>query len=342
MVVAYNEFDPYGNPMQNGSEPYGFTGEWWQDEVGLLHLQARWYLAETGTFLSRDAHLGNISVPASINGYNYAHQNPINLTDPTGLFVWYNIRNIPTQWQHERIERWFEQNWASPNGFWKAHLEFNKIPGSLKRPDIIYFPDLVPSKTSSSIDFSQADWSPKGEVYEIEPMYPKNAADGLKQVLGYWTRLTIASYTGVLHGTIPPQDRLGRATAPHNGQDWNFNDINWDLGTSLGVGPHRVPMTGQGDIWLVRPVPGLILYVDDDVRENYKRVGTILSLTTLLETGRQVLKSRINLPRPSLAPAYSPFFYVPEFFFDPNHLYNPVNPLNCLEYPDLCGRDIKS
>ncbi|MCP4363066.1 MAG: hypothetical protein GY796_34115, partial [Chloroflexi bacterium] len=29
-VVAYNEFDPYGNPVQNGSSPYGYTGEWWQ------------------------------------------------------------------------------------------------------------------------------------------------------------------------------------------------------------------------------------------------------------------------------------------------------------------------
>ncbi|MCP4823833.1 MAG: hypothetical protein GY892_06910, partial [Shimia sp.] len=44
-VVAYNELDPYGNPVQNGSSPYGYTGEWWQDEVGLLHLRARWYSA---------------------------------------------------------------------------------------------------------------------------------------------------------------------------------------------------------------------------------------------------------------------------------------------------------
>jgi hypothetical protein len=28
-VVVYNEYDPYGNPVQNGGDPYGFTGEWW-------------------------------------------------------------------------------------------------------------------------------------------------------------------------------------------------------------------------------------------------------------------------------------------------------------------------
>jgi YD repeat-containing protein len=38
-VVAYNEFDPYGKPIVNRQSeivnPYGFTGEWWQSEVGL-------------------------------------------------------------------------------------------------------------------------------------------------------------------------------------------------------------------------------------------------------------------------------------------------------------------
>ena len=28
-LVAYNEFDPYGNPVAgNGGDPYGYTGEW--------------------------------------------------------------------------------------------------------------------------------------------------------------------------------------------------------------------------------------------------------------------------------------------------------------------------
>lgn len=79
-VVAYNEFDPYGNPVENGSEVYGFTGEWWQNEVGLLHLRARWLLPETGTFLSRDP---VESEPA----YQYVHGNPIRYVDPMGLCV---------------------------------------------------------------------------------------------------------------------------------------------------------------------------------------------------------------------------------------------------------------
>ncbi|MCP5013790.1 MAG: RHS repeat-associated core domain-containing protein [Ketobacter sp.] len=83
-VVAYNEFDPYGNPVQNGSSPYGFTGEWWQDEVELLHLRARWYSVGTGTFLSRDAWEGDIHHPLSLNSWSYVEGNPILYRDPSG------------------------------------------------------------------------------------------------------------------------------------------------------------------------------------------------------------------------------------------------------------------
>ncbi len=81
-VVAYQEFDPYGNPTRRSAaggqpSPYSFTGEWWENEVGLLHLRARWYRPETGTFLNRDP-LFNTSQ------YNYASGNPVNRVDPSG------------------------------------------------------------------------------------------------------------------------------------------------------------------------------------------------------------------------------------------------------------------
>ena len=78
-VVAYNEFDPYGNPVQNGSEPYGYTGEWWENDVGLLHLRARWYSPLTGTFLSVDP-------VESEPPYAYVRGNVVNRTDPSGRF----------------------------------------------------------------------------------------------------------------------------------------------------------------------------------------------------------------------------------------------------------------
>lgn len=37
--------------------------------------------------MSRDPHPGNPLTPATLNGYSYVHQNPVNLTDPSGLYV---------------------------------------------------------------------------------------------------------------------------------------------------------------------------------------------------------------------------------------------------------------
>ncbi len=78
-VVAYNEFDPYGNPIDNtnSGDPYGYTGEWYEAYINLLHLRARWYAPESGTFLSVDP---VESEPA----YQYVGGNVVNATDPTG------------------------------------------------------------------------------------------------------------------------------------------------------------------------------------------------------------------------------------------------------------------
>jgi len=85
-VVSYKEFDPYGNPVQNGGDPYGYTGEWWEDEVGLLYLRARWYAPETGRFLSPDFWEESIYHPHTLPPtYQYASNNPVNFIDPSGL-----------------------------------------------------------------------------------------------------------------------------------------------------------------------------------------------------------------------------------------------------------------
>ncbi len=85
-VVVYNEFDPYGSPVENeGGEPYGYTGEWWEKDVELLHLRARWYLPQDGVFLSRDP-------VESEPPYQYVRGNPVNRVDPSG--------NIPIPSRH--------------------------------------------------------------------------------------------------------------------------------------------------------------------------------------------------------------------------------------------------
>jgi RHS repeat-associated protein len=83
-VVTYHEFDPYGNPMQNGGSPYGYTGEWWQDEIDLLYLRARWYDPAVGRFLSKDRFAGLDAYPWTQQPFVYAANNPANRVDPSG------------------------------------------------------------------------------------------------------------------------------------------------------------------------------------------------------------------------------------------------------------------
>jgi RHS repeat-associated protein len=56
--------------------PFTFTGEQTDASTGLEYLRARYYDADTGRFLSPDP-LGD--------GYDYAYDNPVMFTDPSGL-----------------------------------------------------------------------------------------------------------------------------------------------------------------------------------------------------------------------------------------------------------------
>jgi hypothetical protein len=54
-------------------------------------LRARQYDPAVGRFISRDPVLGSVSDPQSQHAYAYAHGDPVNLTDPTGMFTLMDI-----------------------------------------------------------------------------------------------------------------------------------------------------------------------------------------------------------------------------------------------------------
>ncbi|MBL1128411.1 MAG: hypothetical protein HND44_07905 [Chloroflexi bacterium] len=68
----------------------GFTGHLHNnignapDDIGLVYMQARWYLPGLGRFASADTIVPNPANPQSYNRYSYVENRPLNRIDPTG------------------------------------------------------------------------------------------------------------------------------------------------------------------------------------------------------------------------------------------------------------------
>lgn len=64
---------------------YKFTGKERDSESGLDNFEKRYYGSSLGRFMSPDPLGGHQGDPQTLNRYAYVRNNPLNLTDPTGL-----------------------------------------------------------------------------------------------------------------------------------------------------------------------------------------------------------------------------------------------------------------
>ncbi|HVM13310.1 MAG TPA: RHS repeat-associated core domain-containing protein, partial [Egibacteraceae bacterium] len=83
-TVATAAYDPYGRLIASTGKlsPLGFAGEHTDAETGFVYLRARYYDPGTGQFISRDPLTAMTGAP-----YSYVDGNPLNGTDPLGLFT---------------------------------------------------------------------------------------------------------------------------------------------------------------------------------------------------------------------------------------------------------------
>lgn len=86
------EYDAWGQtilatPGITATNKFRFTGEALDPGTGLYYLRARYYDPSTGRFLSRDSFPGFDSIPQSLHPYQYALNNPVLYTDPSGKVV---------------------------------------------------------------------------------------------------------------------------------------------------------------------------------------------------------------------------------------------------------------
>ena len=129
-ILTNYAYDPFGVPLVAGDvcNPYQFTGEAWDEEVGLLYLRARYYQPEVGRFITKDPWTGNRWKPSGSNSYVYVTSNPVNLVDPSGL-----VPQDGPGWADPPVATWIRgemvRNAQSPITAWLATLNESVIWG---------------------------------------------------------------------------------------------------------------------------------------------------------------------------------------------------------------------
>jgi RHS repeat-associated protein len=87
-ILDDSDFYPFGGerPVSSSSgNTYKFTAKERDSESGLDNFGARYSSSATGRFMSPDPLAGHTEDPQTLNRYPYVRNNPLNLTDPTGL-----------------------------------------------------------------------------------------------------------------------------------------------------------------------------------------------------------------------------------------------------------------
>jgi RHS repeat-associated protein len=86
-VTDHYTYDAFGTLIASltpSYNPYRYTGEQWDPDLGMYYLRARYLNPALGRFWSYDTFDGHPTDPLSLHKYLYASANPVNMIDPSG------------------------------------------------------------------------------------------------------------------------------------------------------------------------------------------------------------------------------------------------------------------
>ena len=81
---TYEAFGELEHSSGSTHNPFRYTGEQWDPNLGFYYLRARYYNPSNGRFPTMDTYQGRIHEPATLHKYLYVHGDPVNLVDPSG------------------------------------------------------------------------------------------------------------------------------------------------------------------------------------------------------------------------------------------------------------------
>jgi RHS repeat-associated protein len=103
-LTASTAYDAWGDPETAGGlssyTPFGFAGGY-TDPTGLIYLIDRYYEPVTGQFISIDPEVSQTQEP-----YQYADDNPLTNTDPTGCVSCAKVKGYKLLWQRTTATYW--------------------------------------------------------------------------------------------------------------------------------------------------------------------------------------------------------------------------------------------
>jgi len=95
-LVSHYTYNPFGELFptefsEGVSNPFKFTGQYYDSEIDQYYLRARMYDPHLYRFISRDIIDGKFERPLTLHKYLYCINDPVNGIDPTGLRVFYFV-----------------------------------------------------------------------------------------------------------------------------------------------------------------------------------------------------------------------------------------------------------
>ncbi|WP_159101251.1 RHS repeat domain-containing protein [Paenilisteria rocourtiae] len=94
LVIGEYVYDAWGNIVKEmltteeaRQNSFKYAGYFHDTETGMYYLNARYYEAKQGVFLSVDSEPGDEINPLTMNGYTYANNNPVEFIDADGEYA---------------------------------------------------------------------------------------------------------------------------------------------------------------------------------------------------------------------------------------------------------------